>query len=417
VNQVRSLFGVLLLLLTIQTMAADLPTARPESVGMSSTRLAGLTTGMKELIDSKIINGDVIAVARDGKVVYFEAAGQRDVEKSAPMTKDTIFRLYSMTKPITGVAMMMLYEQGKWDLGDPVSKYIPEFKDLKVAKVDPMSGEMTEVPANHPMTMRELMSHTSGLTDASGKTAVDEMYIKDKVFDTSKPMQVMIDKLAKIPLLFQPGERWHYSYGTDVQGYLVEKLSGQSLPEFFKNRIFVPLGMKDTAFYVPKEKRNRFAVFYNRDKDGKLVPMPGIAEHLEPPVLPSGGEGLVSTVADYTRFCQMLLNGGELDGVRLLSPLSVKLMRANGLPSSAREIDPDGGWGFGIDFGILEKPAQAWGYSSEGTIFWGSYAGSMFWIDPVYKLVVVVMTQQLFSDMPDVMSRAHALAYQAIIKE
>jgi len=386
---------------------------------MSSKRLARLTAGIQEFIDSKKVAGDVIMVAKDGKVVYFEAAGLRDIASGAPMTKDSIFRLYSMTKPITGVAMMMLYEEGKYQLGDPVSKYIPEFADLKVAKIDPMTGEMKEVPLDHPMIMRDLLSHTSGLTDASNKTVIDDMYVKAKVMDTTQPMQVMIDKLAKIPLLFQPGERWHYSYASDVQGYLVEKLSGQSFSDFLSKRIFVPLGMKDTAFYVPKEKKNRLAVFYHLNNEGKLEPMPDIADYSEPPALSSGGEGLMSTATDYMRFCQMLLNGGELDGVRLLSPLSVKLMRENGLSSSARATAYDEGWGYGIDVGIVQEPARTFGYGGKGLILWGSYAGSMFVIDPEYKVIFVGMTEHLGTETApvDMFARARSLTYQAIVKE
>ena len=273
----RQLGSVLLLvLLTGVVVAADLPNARPESVGMSTQRLSRLKSEMQALVDSNQLAGVVTMVARDGKVVEFDAAGKRDLESAAPLQKDAIFRVYSMSKPITGVAMMMLFEEGKWQLNDPVSKHIPEFANLKVAKVNPQTGAVTQVAPDHAMTMRELMSHSGGLTyGVFGSTAVDKMYTDVNVLDRDAPLQAMIDKLGKIPLLHQPGERWHYSVSVDVQGYLVEKLSGQPFPEFLRQRIFEPLGMKDTAFYVPPEKLNRFVSFYTYDKDRKFVPHPG----------------------------------------------------------------------------------------------------------------------------------------------
>ena len=412
----RSCVHVLLLAFFVTYAgAADLGTARPESVGMSSERLARLTSGMKALADQEQLSGVVTMVARDGKVVHFETAGKRDIGSGAPMKKDSIFRIYSMSKPITGVAMMMLFEEGKWQLNDPVSKHIPEFANLQVAKVNPQSGAVTRVPPDHPMTMRELMSHSGGLSyGVFGSTAVDKMYTEANVMDPTQPLQVMIDKLAKIPLLLQPGEKWHYSLSVDVQGYLVEKLSGQPFPEFLRTRIFVPLKMKDTAFFVPPQKMDRFAAFYTYDKDRKLVPSAS-ADYSKEPALPSGGGGLVSTATDYMRFCQMLLNGGELDEVRILSPLSVKLMRTNALPESARHMGP--GTGFGLDFAVVDDPAAAGGYVGEGTFYWGGYAGTWFWIDPVYKLVFVGMIQHRGEGMPDVRALSRSLTYQAIMDE
>jgi CubicO group peptidase (beta-lactamase class C family) len=340
--------------------------------------------------------------------VHLEAAGKRELEGGSPMRKDSIFRIYSMTKPITGVAMMILFEQGKWQLNDPVSKYIPEFADLKVAKVDPASGAVTTVPTNHPMTMRELMSHSGGFTyGLFGATAVDKLYVEKQVFDPTQPMQTFIERLAQVPLLFQPGERWHYSVSVDVQGYLVEKLSGQSFPDFLQEHVFGPLKMVDTAFYVPPEKMNRLVEFYYRGKDGKSVKHPNVTDYSKPPVFPSGGGGLVSTASDYMRFCQMLLNGGVLDGRRILSPLSVKLMRTNMLPESARTLAP--GTGFGLDFALVEDSAAAGGYSGEGTFSWGGFAGTWFWIDPVYQLIVIGMIQERGDDMPDLRALSRSL--------
>jgi CubicO group peptidase (beta-lactamase class C family) len=395
--------------------AADLPTARPESVGMSSQRLARLTSEMKALSDGGHLSGVVTMAAKDGKVVHFEASGKRDVTSGAPMKKDTIFRIYSMTKPITGVAMMMLFEEGKWQLNDPVSKHIPEFANLKVAKANPSTGVVTQVAPDRPMTMRDLMTHTAGLTyGVFGSTPVDKMYTEANVLDANQSLQSAIDKLSKIPLLFQPGERWHYSVAVDVQGYVVEKLSGKPFPEFLKARIFDPLKMTDTGFYVPAEKMDRFAAFYTYDKERKLVPHPN-ADYTKPPAMPSGGGGLVSTASDYMRFCQMLLNGGELDGQRLLSPLTVKLMRTNMLPASADTFTP--GTGFGLDFAVVEDPAAAGGYGGKGTYYWGGYAGTWFWIDPVYDLIVVGMIQHRGEGMPDLRGLSRALTYQAIVEE
>jgi CubicO group peptidase (beta-lactamase class C family) len=407
-------YAFLLAFVTSVAGAADLGTARPESVGMSSQRLQHLSEEMRTLSKNGQLSGVVTMVAKDGKVVQFDASGVRDVATGAPMQKDAIFRIYSMTKPITGVAMMILFEEGKWQLNDPVSKYIPEFANLKVGKPNPATGAVTPVAPDHPMTMRELMSHSGGLTyGLFGNTAVDKMYTDVNVLDPKQPMQAMIDKLAKIPLLFQPGERWHYSVSVDVQGYLVEKLSGQPFPEFLRQRIFEPLKMVDTGFYVPADKMDRFAAFYTYDKDRKLVPHPS-ADYSAAPALPSGGGGLVSTASDYMRFCQMLLNGGELDGKRLLSPLTVQLMRSNVLPTANRTFTS--GTGFGLDFAVVEDPLAAGGYGGQGTYYWGGYAGTWFWIDPVYDLIVIGMVQHRGEGMPDLRGLSRSLTYQAILK-
>lgn len=413
----RRFFCSMLLAFAVGSVgAADLGSARPEAVGMSTQRLNRLTTEMKAVAERGDVSGVVTMVARKGKVVHLEAAGKRELEGGTPMQKDSIFRIYSMTKPITGVAMMILFEQGKWQLNDPVSKYIPEFADLKVAKVDPASGAVTTVPSNHPMTMRELMSHSGGLSYGFfGATAVDRHYVENNVFDQTQPMQTFIERLGKAPLLFQPGERWHYSVSVDVQGYLVEKLSGQPFPEFLQQHVFGPLQMVDTAFHVPAQKLGRLAEFYYRDKAGNSVKHPGVADYSQPPVFPSGGGGLVATASDYMRFCQMLLNGGVLDGQRILSPLSVQLMRTNMLPDSARTMGP--GTGFGLDFAVIEDPAASGGYGGAGTYFWGGYAGTWFWIDPVYQLIVVGMIQQRGDDVPDLRALSRSLTYQAIVEE
>ena len=310
------------LALTAQPSKAKsaLPSASPESVGMSTERLARLDAAMKHLVDDKQVAGLVTLVARHGKVVHFNAVGQLDNRKADPVQKDSIFRIYSMTKPVTGVAMMMLYEEGKWQINDPVSKYIPEFGRLKVITGKNDDGTPKVEDARRSMTMRELMTHTGGLGYVLNPiNPVDKMIIDGNVLNAAAPLQTMIDGLAKIPLLAQPGTRWSYSIGVDVQGYLIEKLSGQSFADFARTRIFEPLGMRDTAFYVPQDKLSRLAQVHM----GAGASLKVDEKRPDPAVVPlgaSGGGGLFSTAMDYARFCEMLLRGGQLHGVRLLAP-------------------------------------------------------------------------------------------------
>jgi CubicO group peptidase (beta-lactamase class C family) len=403
----------------------DLPSSSAESEGMSTERLAHLRSGMKELVDQGRLAGVVTMVSRHGKVVEFDAAGKRDIAANAPMQKDSIFRIYSMSKPITGVAMMMLFEEGKWQLNDPVAKYIPEFAKLKVYGTDANNNVVMKDPV-HPVTMRELMSHSGGFTYGFfSNTAVDKLQIEADLLNPNNTLDEFIKRVAKLPLNAQPGSEWHYSISVDIQGYIVQKLSGMPFEEFLEKNIFKPLGMVDTAFYVPKEKLNRFAEFYTYDKDGKLQAV-GVKEGLNhdfaaKPALSSGGGGLVSTATDYMRFCQMLLNGGQLDGVRLLSPLSVELMRTNVLAPSVPILAP--GAGFGLDFAIYTDPVAAGGYYGKGSYWWGGAAGTWFWIDPVNDLIVLGMIQQAAGTgaaatggVPDVRGLSHAWTYQAIVK-
>lgn len=403
----------------------DLPTASAESEGMSAERLARLSAGMKELVDDGRLAGAVTMVSRHGKVVEFDAVGKRDIAANAPMQKDSIFRIYSMSKPITGVAMMMLFEEGKWQLNDPVAKYIPEFAKLKVYTTE-ANGNVVMKDQNHQVTMRELMSHSGGFTYGFfSQTAVDKMQVDADVLNPDISLDEFIKRVAKLPLNAQPGTEWHYSISVDIQGYIVQKLSGMPFEEFLEKRIFKPLGMTDTAFYVPKEKLNRFAEFYSYDKDGKLHAV-GVREGLNhdfaaKPALSSGGGGLVSTAADYMRFCQMLLNGGQLGGVRLLSPLTVELMRTNVLAPTVPILAP--GAGFGLDFAVYTDPVAAGGYYGKGSYWWGGAAGTWFWIDPVNDLIVIGMIQQAagtgaaaVAAVPDVRGLSHAWTYQAILK-
>jgi len=393
----------------------DLAPATPESVGMSAERLIRLNAAMKKLVDDKQVAGLVTLVERHGKIVHFSAAGQLDARKPDAMQKDSIFRIYSMTKPVTGVAMMMLYEEGKWQLNDPVSRYIPEFARLKVYTGKNDDGTPKLEDARRPMTMRELMTHTAGLGYVlSPINPVDKMIIDGNVLNTGAPLQAMIDSLAKIPLLAQPGTRWSYSIAVDVQGYLIEKFSGQPFGEFARKRIFEPLGMKDTAFYVPKEKLARFAQVHTGSGSNLAVdvnrPDPTLV-----PLGPSGGGGLFSTAIDYARFCEMLLQGGQLDGVRLLAPRTVEMMRTNHVNPEPLKTMP-AGTGWGMDFQIVSDAAAAGEAVSSGTFSWFGIAGTWFWIDPVTDLAFVGMVQhQSLGTTRPIHALSRSLVYQAIV--
>jgi CubicO group peptidase (beta-lactamase class C family) len=403
----------------------ELPTAKPDSVGMSNVRLDLLPDGMKQLVAEGRLAGVVTMVARHGKVVEFDAAGKRDLASNAPMRKDSIFRIYSMSKPITGVAMMMLFEEGKWQLNDPVAKYIPEFVNLKVYSTDTTNNTVLKDPV-HPVTMRELMSHSGGFTYGYfSNTAVDKMQRDADLLNPNNTLDEFIKRVARLPMNSQPGSEWHYSISVDIQGYIVQKLSGMPFEEFLEKRVFKPLGMVDSGFYVPKDKLSRFAEYYTYEKDGKLQAMPAADfpnhDFSVKPAMSSGGGGLVSTATDYMRFCQMLLNGGQLDGVRLLSPLTVELMRTNVLAPNVPILSP--GAGFGLDFAVYTDPAAAGGYYGKGTYFWSGLAGTWFWIDPVYDLIVVGMIQQAAGtgaaaahSVPDVRGLSRSWTYQAILK-
>ena len=396
----------------------DLARVAPEEVGMSSDRLARLDDAMQGLVDDGLLSGITTMISRQGKIAHFGTFGHRDIEAGSEMSEDVIFRIYSMTKPITGVALMMLYEEGKFRLSDPVHRYIPEFEGLVVAKEDGPDGQPITEPADHPMTIRELMAHTAGLSyGIFSDTQVDAMYRGAGIIvDPDQTLKGMIDELSKIPLLYQPGSRWHYSVAVDVQGYLVEVLSGQRFDEFLNERLFGPLGMNDTAFHVAEDKADRFAQVYTHDEDGNLVPQEGFGgrrSYFDPPAHLSGGGGLVSTTMDYMRFSQMLLNGGELDGVRILAPSTVKLMHLNHLPRELKEMSP--GTGFGLDFAVVLDPVAADGIS-KGEYYWGGAAGTWFWIDPKEDLVFVGMIQHFGPRRPDVRSLSRRLTYQAILE-
>ena len=406
--------------------ALDLTPVKPETVGFSSERLERLHALIQGEIDRKELAGAITLLARHGKVVDYRTYGQRDIAANTPMTKDVIFRAYSMTKPVTGVAMMILYEEGKWLPTDPISKYIPEFANLKVFGGVGADGKMILVAPDHPPTLRELLSHSAGFSYGSGHSLVDAMYHDQKVMQ-SHDLHEMVQKLAAIPLHYQPGRGWTYSVSMDIQGHLIEKLSGQSLPEFMRQHIFQPLGMKDSGFFVPPDKRSRLATNYRDTPEDQLVPVstPGRApdDYATEPTMPSGGGGLVSTAEDYYRFAQMLANGGELAGKRILAPASVTLMTSNHLPQNLLTgefgigqhiMRP--GFGYGFNCAVVFDPAAAVLPDGKGTFFWDGAAGTWFWVDPTNDIVFVGMIQRMTShDNHNLEYRSHATVYQALV--
>jgi CubicO group peptidase (beta-lactamase class C family) len=410
---------------THQGAAGELAETKPEAVGFSSERLMKLDAGMKALVDSKKVAGMVTVLARHGKLVEEKTYGYADVAGQKPMQKDTIVRIYSMTKPITGLAMMMLYEEGKWKPSDPISRYIPEFRDLKVYSGLDKDGKPTLDKPGHAPTMGELMSHTAGFTyGVFGSTPVDKMYQEAQLLNAPN-LQDFIERVAKLPLLYQPGEGWVYSVSVDIQGYLVEKLSGKPFADFLRERIFLPLGMKDTGFYVPAEKLDRVASIYQSDANAGAAAMPKDPGIGQPPGLPSGGGGLYSTAGDYLRFAQMVLNGGEFNGVRLVAPSTIELMRTNHVPDEVKNARKFGiglyqmqpGLGFGYDFAVLEDPLKLGSTAGKGTFLWDGVAGTWFWIDPANDVVFVGVIQRwlMAPGAPDVENLSRALTYQALV--
>jgi CubicO group peptidase (beta-lactamase class C family) len=389
---------------------------QPDGLGFAPERLERLHAAMQSVVDQKALPGVVTLLVRHGQVEEERVYGKKDIAAGTPMTPDAIFRIFSMTKPVTGVAMMILYEEGKWKPSDPISKFIPEFAHLKVYKGTDASGNIILEDPVHPPTMRELMTHTAGFTYGFfGDAPVDKLYQESKPLE-SKSLQEMIDRLAKLPLLYQPGSKWVYSLSMDIQGYIIEKLSGQSLPGFMQQHIFGPLRMTDTGFFVPQEKSGRFASLYGGDKDGTMIPMADAGSYSNfhaLPGLPSGGGGLVSTAQDYRRFAQMLLNKGELDGIRILSPASVALMTTNHLPDGLFVLP---GVGYGYDCSVIPDPLQADTPVGKGTFWWGGAADTWFWIDPANDLVFIGMTQRMIGPgQPDMPNLSQPIVYGAMI--
>lgn len=403
--------------------------AEPKEVGLSSERLARIDQHLKQrYLDPKKIAGTLTLVARHGRVAYLSPLGLMDIERNKPMTEDTIFRIYSMTKPITSVALMMLYEQGFFQLNDQVDKFIPEWKNLRAYGSGNHPLFLTTRP-ERPMTIRDLMTHTSGLTYAfMERTNVDAAYrqLDVGVLGGGGTLREMIEKLATLPLEFSPGTKWNYSVSTDVLGYLVERMSGMPFDVYLKTNIFDPLKMVDTAFYVPPEKIGRFAANYSRqpDKTLKLEDDPGNSAYSKPPTFFSGGGGLVSTAADYYRFCQMLLNGGDLEGARIIGRKTIELMTMNHLPggkdlselsvSTFTQIATEGN-GFGLGFSVHLGSDKSQVIGSIGEYAWGGAASTAFWIDPVEDLIVIFLTQFMPNATFNFRNQLKAIIYPAIL--
>ena len=417
---VVALFSGSLVVAAQSSSARDLAVATPSEVGMSAEGIEKVKAEMHGMVDRGELAGVVTMVARHGKIVLFDNYGYQDVEANVPMEKDTIVRIFSMTKPIAGVALMTLFEEGKFQLSDPVEQYIPELKNLKVAKEDGPDGMPILEEPDHKMTIRELVSHTGGLTyGIFSRSQTDLLYQKANILDRDQTLKEFVTKLGKLPLRQQPGTLWHYSVSVDVQGYLIEVLSGKTFDQYLEEKIFQPLGMKDTSFWVEESKAHRLSKAYTTTRDGELVAQP-FGAYLTKPGFFSGGGGLTGTAMDYMRFAQMVLNGGELDGVRIIKPETVKMMHTNQLPDGMEEISPmisNPGNKFGIDFSLVENPQLPADHPlAKGEFWWYGAAGTWFGINPIQDTVVVGMIQsQGGSAARDARFNSKRLAYEAIL--
>jgi len=409
----RRIIPVLLgvLFLNVLALGQDLPAAKPESVGLSSDRLERIATAVQHDIDDKRIAGAVTLVVRHGKVAWFKAQGMSDREAAKTMPTDAMFRICSMTKPITSVAVMMLYEEGKFLLDDPVSKYLPEFKNPKVL-VKPASGATYTIPATKEITIRDLLRHTSGITyqwnDDLGPT-YEKADVASGLLQFDGTIADNVKHLAALPLLFNPGDRFEYSLGVDVLGRLVELVSGKPLDEFFRTRIFEPVGMKDTYFFPPENKLNRLATAYTfyPIREGSFVYSADYPSR-GPKKLFSGGAGLVSTAMDYARLCQMMLDDGKVGNTRVLSRKSVELMTHDQLGKIAADM------GFGLGFGVDGVKAPLSELGSVGSYEWGGFFYTGFSIDPKEQMIVIFMAQLHPTGDLTLDRQVHELAYQAI---
>ena len=396
------------------------------AAGLAPERLERVRDWMRLQVESKRLAGLSTLIWRRGKLAFFETAGLADVARGKPIAADTIFRFYSMTKPLTSVAAMMLYEQGRFQLDDPISRFIPAFKDMRVF-AGGSRGKFDSVPAERDITFRDLMTHTSGLTYGFMESSqVDAMYRAAGIdFQTAETsLKDLVEKAASLPLLAQPGTRWNYSIATDVLGYLVEVISGEPFQVFLKKRVIDPLGMVDTDFYVPEAKVARFAACYTKGPDGAplLTDDPAKSRYLKPRTVNSGGGGLVSTAADYLRFCRMMLGKGQLDGVRLLGRKTVELMTSNHLGGDMADMGTAKfsestyvGIGFGLGFSVMLDPARAQILGTPGEYAWGGAASTAFWVDPKEEMIVMLLTQLAPSSTYPVRRELRVLSYQAIV--
>lgn len=412
-----SLIALLALSLSHTVAARDFPTARAESVGMSADRLERIGPAMQRYIDAELVPGTVTAILRKGKLVHLDVRGSMDVAEGQAMRRDTVFRIASMTKPITSVALMMLWEEGRFQLRDPVSRFLPEFADVQVSTTSDASGNTGKlVPLERAIQIRDMLTHTAGL--ANNYLGNSEAYRAHMAeIDRNTDLEAYIRHLAELPLNYQPGSRWEYSTATSVVGRLVEVISGMPLDEFFYQRLFEPLGMKDTHFYLDESYAVRLAAQYTPGEDGKIVEQdPGSTASRwisGPQTLFSGSGGLVSTVDDYLRFQQMMLNGGELDGTRLLSPATVSLMIDNHTGDLPIWLSGPG-MGFGLGYGVVVDRGAAATPLSEGAAYWGGAYCTISWIDPAEEIVAVLMTQVRPYTHINIRQDFQVLTYQAI---
>ena len=400
---------------------------RAESVGLSSERLERLRTAMQGHVDEGRVAGLVTYVARSGRVAHLEAFGKADIEAGTPMKTDSIFRIASQTKALTSVAVMMLVEEGKIGLADPVSRFLPAFKKTTVA-VAPPAGAVADTPvaavvAKREITIRDLLTHTAGIGYGFGPAAaqwkaagIQHWYFADR----TEPVAAVVERMAALPMDAQPGEKYVYGYNTDILGVVVEKVSGMTLADFFQKRITGPLGMVDTEFYLPPAQKARLTAVYAAKADGTIerAPdgMPGQGHYVEGPRLAySGGAGLLSTARDYGRFLSMLLNGGEIDGVRLLSPKTVELMTVNHVGTLFEEWPNGAGMGFGLGFDVVEDLGASGRFGSPGAFGWGGAYHTTYWVDPEEKLVALLMVQLLPAGDSDLQRKFRALVYQSIV--
>lgn len=401
------------------------PSVRPENVGVSSTRLGKIDGWMERLVESRRLAGLSVLMLRRGEIVYGAATGLADIARAVPMTRDTVVRLYSMTKPLTSLAIMMLYEDGLFQLDDPISRYLPAFAAMRVFTGGSRSKYESE-PARREITFRDLLTHTSGLTYGfMDATPVDAMY-RDRGIDfqtSDASLGDLVDRLASLPLLAHPGAAWNYSVATDVLGRLVEVISGQDFATFLAERVLQPLGMHDTAFRIAPDQLPRFASLYMRGPDGA----PHLVDDAQASIfakdrLPSGGGGLVGTGSDYLKFCRLMLNRGELHGTRLLGRKTVELMMSNHLRGDMADMGQARfsestytGIGFGLGFSVMLDPAQAQIVGTPGECAWGGAASTAFWIDPAEDLAVVLLTQLLPSSTYPIRRELRVLTYQALV--
>jgi CubicO group peptidase (beta-lactamase class C family) len=402
-------------------------TCDPADVGLDAGRLRRIDAHLRPYVDDGRLPGWLVLVSRHGQVAHLSCHGARDLASGAPVRTDTLFRIYSMSKPVTSVAAMSLYEEGAFALTDPVSRFIPAFGDMRVYEKGTAERPVTR-PAAEPVRVWHLLTHTAGLVYGFQHAGVvDEMY-RAAGFDRSTPRGLdlagAVDRLAELPLLFEPGTQWNYSVATDVLGRLVEVVSGQPLDRFLRERVLDPLGMTDTGFFIDESKAGRMASLYSADAEGRAVPVDMRGAEFRRPRAPQGGGGLISTAGDYHRFTQMLLRGGELDGVRVLSPRTVAYMTRNQLPGGA-DLEDFGrpvfaevsyaGVGFGLGFAVVQDAVRGKTLSSDGEYSWGGAASTAFWVDPVDRVPAVFMTQLLPSNTHPIRGALRQLVNQALV--